>query len=156
MATHVMADISSKTPDGNSSVLNYIANDGMVPLQSAFLLKKDTANEPIYTVNKEDEWYTPESYEVSLKDFRNRMNFRKAVICPDYDHLHMIEARGGLLHGKADYWNHVESSIDELANLDLDSPQPFTPEVLVIEDSLPSLSSLTSGDNCFIRSAINQ
>ena len=152
MATHVMADISSKTPDGNSSVLNYIANDGMVPLQSAFLLKKDTINEPMYTVNKEDEWYTPESYDVNLKNFRNRMNFRKAVICPDYDHLHMIEARGGLLHDKADYWNHVESSIDELANLDLDSPQTFTPEVLELEDSLPSLSSVASGDNCFIRS----
>ena len=152
MATHVMADISSKTPDGNSTVLNYAANDGMVPLQSAFLLKKDTVNEPMYTVNKEDEWYTPESYVVNLKDFTHRMNFRKAVICPDYDHLHMIEGRGGLLHDKTDYWNHVASSINELADLGLDSSTTFTPEVLELEDSLPSLSSVASGDNCFIRS----
>ncbi len=154
MATHVMADISSKTPDGNSTVLNYVANDGMVPLQSAFLLKKDTDNEPMYNVSEEDEWYTPESYAVILKDFRDRMNFRKAVLCPDYDHLHMIEARGGLLHDKTDYWNHVASSINELADLGLDSPQTFTPEVLELEDSLPSISSVVSGDNCFIRSAV--
>jgi hypothetical protein len=153
MATHVMADISSKTPDGNSTVLNYIANDGMVPLQSAFLLKKDTDNEPMYTVNKEDKWYIPKSYAVILKDFQNRMNFRKAVICPDYDHLHMIEGRGGLLHDKNDYWNHVASSIDELADLGLDPSPTFTPEVSEIEDSLPSISSVTSGDNCFIDSA---
>jgi pimeloyl-ACP methyl ester carboxylesterase len=152
MATHVMADISSKTPDGNSTVLNYVANDGMVPLQSAFLLKKDTDNEPMYKVNKENEWYTPESYAVILKDFRSRMNFRKAVICPDYDHLHMIEGRGGLLHDKTDYWNHVASSINELADMVLDSSPTFTPEVVELDDSLPSISSVASGDNCFIRS----
>jgi hypothetical protein len=122
-------------------------------LQSAFLLKKDTDNEPMYTVNKEDKWYIPKSYAVILKDFQNRMNFRKAVICPDYDHLHMIEGRGGLLHDKNDYWNHVASSIDELADLGLDPSPTFTPEVSEIEDSLPSISSVTSGDNCFIDSA---
>ena len=107
----------------------------------------------MYKVNEEDKWYTPESYAVILKDFQNRMNFRKAVICPDYDHLHMIEAKGGLLHDKTDYWNHVASSINELADLGLNSSPTFTPEVLELEGSLPSLSSVVSGDNCFIRSA---
>ncbi len=155
MATHVMADISSKVAGSSSTVLNFIANDGMVPLQSAFLLKKDTVNEPMYTVSKKDEWYTPESYGVKLKDFTNRLNFRKAVICPDYDHLHMIEARGGLLHDKTDYWNHVSSSLDELAGMGLDASTDFTPSVEGIEDSLPSISSVASGDNCFIRSVNN-
>ena len=153
MATHVMADIASKTPNGDGTILNFIANDGMVPLQSAFFLKKDTANEPMYTVKKEDDWYTPESYEVKLKNFTNRMQFRKAVICPDYDHLHMIEARGGLLHDKSDYWRHVAASINELADLGPDASTNFTPSVEEIEDSLPSISSVASGDNCFIRSA---
>lgn len=151
IATHVMADMVSK----GDIQYYFVANDGMVPLQSALFLKKDAANEPVYETEKDNNWFAPDSYEVRLKDFSARMNFRKAVLCPDYDHLHMIEGKGGLLYDKTDYWDHVASSLDELAKPSETSYDGFTPEVVTISDSLPAFSSIVSGDNCFIQTASN-
>ncbi len=149
IATHVMADMVSK----GDAQYYFVANDGMVPLQSALFLKKDAANEPMYETEKDNNWFAPDSYEVRLKDFSARMNFRKAVLCPDYDHLHMVEGKGGLLHDKTDYWDHVASNLDELAESSETSHEVFTPEVVTISESLPAFSSVASGDNCFIQTA---
>ncbi|MCP4107661.1 MAG: hypothetical protein GY749_19305 [Desulfobacteraceae bacterium] len=157
LATYMMADMVSKkfgedsSDSSDSSGLHYIANDGMVPLQSALFLKKAPEDEPMYEIEESQNWFSADVYEVRPKDFSNRMNFRKAVLCPDYDHLHMVEAKGGLLSDKTDYWDHVASSLNELAALPDDSSQEFTPEVEEISDSLPSFSSIASGGNCFIQ-----
>ena len=68
----------------------------------------------------------------------------------------MVKARGGLLHDKTDCWNHVASSINELSDLELNSSPAFTPEVVELEDFLPSVSLVVSEDNCFIRSVLNR
>ncbi len=151
LATYLMADMVSKISGEDSSELHYIANDGMVPLQSALFLKKAPGNEPMYEIEKSDNWFSADVYEVRLKDFSNRLNFRKVVLCHDYDHLHMLEAKGGLLSDKTDYWDHVASSLNELSALPDGSSQEFTPEVEEVSDSLPSFSSVASGGNCFIQ-----
>jgi pimeloyl-ACP methyl ester carboxylesterase len=153
IATHVMAEMESKQEGQTKPVLHFFANDGMVPLQSALLLKKDSAKEPIYDVEEEDNWFLPDSYKVDLKDFSGRLQVRRAVLCPDYDHLHMIEGRGGLLYDKSDYWDHVASSLDELSENPSDD---FSPELVEISDSLPSFSSVVSGDNCFIQTVLSK
>jgi pimeloyl-ACP methyl ester carboxylesterase len=152
VATHVMASMKSKGPDGTLSEHHFIANDGMVPMQSAFFLKKDTANEPMYVVDKEKEWFILNSFEVNLKDFLPRMNFRKAVVCPDFDHLHMIEGKGGIIDDRSDYWNHVAASLNQLAALSPQDAENFTPEAVTFSASRPSFSEVVSGSNCFIQS----
>ena len=117
-----MAEIPSKGSTGEE-VFHYMANDGMVPLQSAFFLKKDSANEPMYTVEEDENWLSMESNKIHLKDFTDRMNFRKAVICPDFDHLHLVE--GNL--DRYDFWEHVAASLDELAYMPEEEKQSFSP-----------------------------
>jgi pimeloyl-ACP methyl ester carboxylesterase len=149
MAIHVMANIHSRSALG--PVYHYVANDGMVPLQSAFLLKKDAAGEPMYDVDRDRDFFVIETYEVKLRDVTSRMNVRKAVVCPDFDHLDMTEGKGGLLSDRADFWDHVAEALDELAGLSDAERQSFTPETTTFRSSSPSFSSLSSGDNCFIQ-----
>jgi pimeloyl-ACP methyl ester carboxylesterase len=153
MAVYVMAEMKSRGPDGTLSESHFIANDGMVPLQSALFLKKDTANEPMYTVKEEKEWFVLDSYEVKLKDFLPRMNFRKAVLCPDFDHLHLVEGKGGLSDERSDYWDQVASDLDSLASMPESSKQSFTPEIKTFSPSNPSPSDIVSESesNCFIK-----
>ena len=50
--TQLMANMQSRDESGGSSRRLFMANDGMVPLQSAFLLKKDPAAEPMYEIKE--------------------------------------------------------------------------------------------------------
>jgi len=128
----------------------------MVPLQSALFLKKESAAEPITIVNEDTDLGFIDTYEIDLKDFRSRLQFRKAVLCPDYDHLHMIESKGGLTSDKADYWDHVASSLDELSQLTKEETEIYTPQLEELSESSPSLSDVISGGNCFIYSCIGK
>jgi hypothetical protein len=93
-------------------------------------------------------------FEIILKDFSSRMNFRKAILCPDYDHLHMVEAKGGLTTDKTDFWDSVAACLDELAQLSAQEAEQFSPEVVEISDAQPSFSDLASGSNCFIDNVV--
>ena len=155
--TQLMANMQSRDAGGGSSRRLFMANDGMVPLQSAFLLKKDPAAEPMYEIKEDTDWFVFDSYEVNLKDFTSRLNFRKSFICEDFDHLHLVEGKGGLLYDKSDYWDHVSRSIDELASLSDADARNFTPqsETLYDIDGTPALSDVVDGSNCFIGSLGN-
>ena len=152
MAIHVMANMEARDKGSGGDALLYMANDGMVPLQSALLLKKAPAAEPLYDVIEDTDWISFDHYEIDLKNLTPRMRVRKAVLCPDYDHLHMVEGKGGLLNDRQDFWISVENSLSELAAEGPGPADPVEPEVVEFSDSLPSFRSVSSGDNCFIRS----
>jgi len=148
MATHLMAEIPSRSD--SDYVWHYMANDGMVPLQSALLLKKDAANEPIYTADEDTDLFAVDTISINLKDITPRMNFRKAVLCPDFDHLHMVEGKGGVLSDRTDFWDNVAGSLDTLAGLTEVQRYEFSPQVETFEPMLPPLEEVLSSDNCFI------
>jgi len=149
VATQILANMQSKNVTQKNSY-HFFANDGMVPLQSALFLQKASAAEPITDLTEDTDLGFIETVEIHLKDIRPRLQFRKSVLCPDYDHLHMIESKGGLTSDKADYWDHIAASLDELSQLTEDDWATFTPEVEELSESSPSLSEVISGSNCFI------
>lgn len=155
LATQILANMRSRNVTERTRY-HFMANDGMVPLQSALFLKKESAAEPITDVYEDTDLGFLDTYEIHLKDIRPRLQFRKAVLCPDYDHLHMIESKGGLTSNKTDYWDHVASSLDELSQLTKEETQTFTPELEELAESQPSLSEVISGSNCFIESCIGK
>ncbi|WP_373500212.1 esterase/lipase family protein [Desulfococcus sp.] len=150
--TQLMADMQSKNGDNPELKKLFMANDGMVPLQSAFLLKKDPGAEPMYETKEDTDLGLIKSIEIHLKDFTSRLNFRKSYVCEDFDHLHLVEGKGGIAYDKSDYWDHVSRSIDELASLSEEEARNFTPqsEILYDIDGTPSFSEVIEGDNCFI------
>ncbi len=147
VTTQFIAEIPSRGSTGED-VFHYMANDGMVPLQSAFFLKKDSANEPMFTVEEDKNWLSIESNKIHLKDFTDRMNFRKAVICPDFDHLNMVEGK----FDRYDFWEHVAASLDELAYMPEEEKQRFSPVLETFEDSMPQGSDIieAGSSGCFI------
>lgn len=151
MSVHLMANIPSRSDDGE--VYHYAANDGMVPLQSAFLLKKDSANEPPYNLEEDTDFFVVDTLEVEIKDLSPRLSVRKSVLCPKFDHLHMVEGKGGLLDDRADYWQQVADDLNYLAGLGDAERIDFTPTMQTFEPSSPTVSDVSSGENCFIQSA---
>lgn len=153
LATHVMANIRSKTSSESESEYLFLANDGMVPLQSALLLKKDPKNEPIYEESK-NRYFFIQTVKVNLNNFTNRLVFRKSIVCPDYDHLDLVEGKGGLLSDRQEYWDHVASNIYELSQSPAQNHSQ--PQFELYSPSRPSVETFTSGSNCFIRSAFSE
>jgi triacylglycerol esterase/lipase EstA (alpha/beta hydrolase family) len=81
LATQIIANMRSKNVT-NKTEYHYMANDGMVPLQSALFLKKDSAAEPITEVKEDTDLGFIDTYEIALKDFRSRLQFRKVCTLP--------------------------------------------------------------------------
>ncbi len=152
LATQLMANMEARASADNSEdrALIYMANDGMVPLQSALLLEKTAHGEPIFTVDSRTEWFYLEKNIIRLKDLTGLARIRKMVICPDYDHLNLAEGKSGLTSDKADYWNHVGASIDEMA---AGNNAPAADRVVTLPTEPTTISTLASGDNCFIGAA---
>ena len=150
--TQLMANMQSKNGENPELRKLFMANDGMVPLQSAFLLRKDPGAEPIYEIKEDTDLGFIPSIEVHLKNFTSRLTFRKSYVCEDFDHLHLVEGKGGIAYDKSDYWDHVSRSINELAILSEEEARNFTPqtEVLYDIDGTPSFSEVVDGSNCFI------
>ncbi len=97
---HVGLSFASKilaaAPSKNETVSLFEANDGLVPLQSALFLRKDSGDEPLYKIERDCFFFCSNEiiYPLEIKDLKARIQVKDVRVFQNYDHLDLLEGNG--------------------------------------------------------------